>query len=79
MFWPKSMRNRSDRDWTSLLTLNLPVFSAGRIDADVRTAWSEFRQSVLAYSQTRRQVTRDVQALWADLSATRARVVETSN
>lgn len=66
----------TDRDWTSLLTLNLPIFSAGRIDADVRTAWSEFRRAVLQNSLTRRQVRRDVDVAYADLVATRARVKE---
>lgn len=67
----------TDRDWTGLLTINLPLFTAGRIDADVRDAWSQFRQAVLAHSLTRRQIQRDVDIAHADLTATRARVEET--
>lgn len=66
----------TDRDWTSLLTLNLPIFSAGRIDADVRAAWSDFRRAVLQHSLTRRQIRRDIDVAYADLIATRARVEE---
>lgn len=69
----------TDRDWAGLLTINLPIFSAGRIDADVRDAWSIFRQTVLQHSLTRRQIRRDVDITYADLIATRARVVETRN
>lgn len=66
----------TDRDWLGLLTVNLPIFSAGRIDAGVRDAWSRFRQAVLDYSLTRREVRRDVEDARADLAATRARVDE---
>jgi outer membrane protein len=50
----------TDRDWTSLLNFHLPLFTAGRIDADVREAWSQFRQEVLRYSHLRRQIQNDL-------------------
>jgi outer membrane protein len=68
----------TDRDWSGLLSINLPIFSAGRIDADVRAAWSRFRQAVLNYSLVRRQIVRDVEVAMADLVATRERVLETA-
>lgn len=68
----------TDRDWTSLLSISLPLFSAGRIDADVRTAWSRFRQAVLNHSLVRRQIERDLAVALADLYATRLRVAELS-
>ncbi|MCC6322258.1 MAG: TolC family protein [Phycisphaerales bacterium] len=66
----------SDRDWTGLLTLNLPLFSAGRIDADVRAAWSVFRQDLLTLSLTRRQIESDVRIAHEDLRSARLRVSE---
>lgn len=69
----------TDRDFNGLLSLHLPIFSAGRIDADVRTAWSEFRQTVLRHSLTRREIRRDVEVAHFDLQATRARIAEISN
>lgn len=52
----------TDRDWTGLLTLNLPLFAGGRIAADVQEAWSVFRQEVLRYSLLRRQIRNDLVA-----------------
>lgn len=66
----------TDRDWTGLLTLNFPLFSAGRIAADVRDAWSRFRQAVLEYSLTRRAIRRDLETAYADLVASQLRLVE---
>lgn len=50
----------TDRDWTGLLTLHLPLFSGGRIAADVRQEWSSFRQEVSRYSLLRRTIRRDL-------------------
>ncbi|HYF14770.1 MAG TPA: TolC family protein [Phycisphaerales bacterium] len=45
----------------SLLGVRAPVFSGGRIAADVRGAWSRFRESVLVYRARAREVARDVE------------------
>lgn len=66
----------TDRDWAGLLSINLPIFSAGRIDADVRDAWSRFRQAILNHSLTRRQIRRDVETEHQNLTATAHRVQE---
>lgn len=66
----------TDRDWSGLLSVNLPIFAAGRIQADVRDAWSRFRQAVLDHSLSRRQVRRDVDIAYSDLESSRARLVE---
>ena len=66
----------TDRDWTALLTLNLPLFSAGRIDADVRAAWSRFRQELLRLSLTRRQTEADVRIAHEQLRSAGLRVKE---
>ena len=66
----------TDRDWTGLLAINLPIFSAGRIDADVREAWSQFRQRVLDYSLVRRQIRRDIEIAYEELAASGRRMEE---
>jgi outer membrane protein/adhesin transport system outer membrane protein len=48
-------------DWTSLVQVSLPLFSAGLIEADVREALSVLRQAKLQYSLTRRAVRRDLE------------------
>ncbi len=69
----------TEREWTGLLTVSLPLFTAGRIEADVRAAWSAFRQDVLRYSLTRRAIQRDVEVTHADLSVTAERITELGN
>lgn len=64
------------RDWAGLLSVNLPLFSAGRIRADVRDAWSEFRQAVLSYGLSRRQVRSDVETAHNELTAAAQRLDE---
>lgn len=50
----------SDLDWTSLIRLSLPLFSAGLIEADVREALSLLRQAKLETRQLERLIERDV-------------------
>jgi outer membrane protein TolC len=47
--------------WNTLLNVNLPIFSAGVIEADVRTSWSRLRQAALAQSLIRRQIREEVE------------------
>ncbi len=54
----------------------LPVFSAGLLHADVRSAWSRYRQAVLSQSQTRRQVHEDIEVAFEDLRASREKLKE---
>lgn len=65
-----------DLDLAGLIAVNLPIFSAGRIEADVREAWSIYRQRVLEFSALRRQVRSDVEVATADLAVSRERVSE---
>lgn len=51
----------TENQWNALLRASMPLFSAGRIEADVRTAWSRVRQAYLASMLTRRQVVADVE------------------
>jgi outer membrane protein TolC len=50
----------TDRDWTGLLALELPLFTAGRIHAEARVAWSRFREEVLRFSLLRRAIAADL-------------------
>lgn len=66
----------NDLDFTGLVSINLPIFSAGLIEADVRRSWSVFRGEVLNYSLTRRRIRRDVESALADYAASQQRVEE---
>jgi outer membrane protein len=62
--------------WNALLGVNLPIFSAGQIEADVRTAWSRVRQAALSESAVRRAALHDVQTAYENLDESRHRIVE---
>jgi outer membrane protein len=66
----------SDRSWDAAIRANIPLFSAGLIHADVRAAWSMFRQAALAESLTRRQVVQDVEIAHEDLLSSASRLDE---
>jgi outer membrane protein len=53
--------------WDAILQANLPIFSAGIIEADVRGAWSKLRQAALYESELRRQIDQDVQTAYDNL------------
>lgn len=55
--------------WATLIQASLPLFSAGIIEADVRTALSRLRQAKLDYSRVRREVRRDVEVAMENLRA----------
>ncbi|MCY2953450.1 MAG: TolC family protein, partial [Planctomycetota bacterium] len=60
--------------WSGVLSANIPIFSAGQIEADVRSAWSFLRTAKLGESQTRKQVVEDVEISYHDIFASRERV-----
>jgi len=60
--------------WNAVLAMNLPIFSAGVIEADVRQAWSQLRQAKLSESYTERQVLSDVQTAYENLETANRRV-----
>jgi outer membrane protein TolC len=62
--------------WGAVLQANLPIYSAGRIRADVRTAWSLLRQAALNESGVRRQALHDVQTAHDDFVTAGKRVTE---
>jgi outer membrane protein TolC len=66
----------ADRSWDSVLELNLPVFSAGKIEADVRNSWSQFRQASLTESLLRRQVLQSVDQAYTNYNDSIRRLAE---
>jgi outer membrane protein TolC len=61
--------------WEAILSANLPIFSAGLIEADVRTAWSRVRQAALSESSIKRNVLHDVQVAYENLRTSGRRIV----
>lgn len=53
--------------WTGGISGNIPIFSAGTIEADIRTAWSICRQAGLTESFVRRGALNDVQSAYQNL------------
>jgi outer membrane protein TolC len=62
--------------WNALLGVNLPIFSAGVIEADVRTAWSRLRQAAMEQSLLRRQVEEEVRERYQDLQTSAGKLRE---
>lgn len=64
------------RDWDALLSARIPLFAAGRIDADVREAWSLFREAVLLRQQFDRRLVQQVRRSYDDYIASGERLRE---
>ena len=62
--------------WSSILSLNLPIFTGGAIAADVRAAWSRLRQAALRESEIRRTSLRDVQIAHENTVTSARKIVE---
>jgi outer membrane protein len=62
--------------WQGLFTLNLPLFTGGLIDANVRGAWSSYRQAALTQAQLRRSIDQDVQTAYTNLLLARQQLKE---
>ena len=66
----------TDRDWAGLLSANIPILTAGRIEADIQDAWAIFRQQVLAYHALRRQIRQEVAVALANVEASRDQLAD---
>lgn len=85
-YWPSISINVSyflsrqtqptDSDWSALLNANLPLFSAGLIEADVRQALSQLRQAKLSESFTRRLVIQQIRVAYDNVDSSRRRLDE---
>lgn len=65
-----------DSSFTALLGVHVPLFTAGRIHAEVRGAWSRYRQAALVAAMLRRQVLEQVERAHANLEASTQRIKE---
>ncbi len=63
-------------EWTSVISANIPIFTAGLIHANVRTAWSQLRQAWLNEQRAHRQVAEQVRMAYENLEGSRMRIVE---
>ena len=61
----------SSQKWTGGIRASIPIFSAFQIEADIRAAWSRYRQAGLNESQTRRVVLEDIARSFRNLSSSR--------
>jgi len=66
----------SESRWNAILSANLPIFSGGILEADLRLAWSLLRQARLLESLTERQVLQDVAIAHENLLASQDRFRE---
>jgi outer membrane protein TolC len=62
--------------WDGILLANLPLYSAGQIRSDVRTAWSRLRQAALAESYLHREVEQGVLTAYDNLGTSAAVLLE---
>ena len=65
--------------WNGILLANLPIFSAGQIRADVRTAWSRLRQAGLAENYLHREIEANVQTAYDNLDTSGAVLLDLEN
>lgn len=56
----------TDSWWSGLFSVNMPLFEGGEIYADLRTAYSQYRQAILAAHQLRRHIGEEVTIARAD-------------
>ena len=53
--------------WTALLNFDVPIFTGGLINAQVRQAWSLYRSAALTQSQLQRQIDQNVRVAYVNL------------
>jgi outer membrane protein len=66
----------TDSEWNVVFAANLPLFTGGRIHADVRGALSRLRQAKLDESYTSRQILENVRIAYVAVTAAREAVAE---
>jgi outer membrane protein TolC len=62
--------------FAGLISANIPIFTWGKIHADVRRAWSVYRQAKLSENQLRRQIAEEVQTSYENLTTSAVKLVE---
>ena len=66
----------TENQWNAILRANVPIFTAGRIEADVRTAWSRVRQAHLRSQLVRRVVIADIEQTHHDFESSGLQITE---
>ncbi len=66
----------SDVSWVGMLQVSVPLFDAGLIHDDVRTAWSLLRQAKLYQSYLQRQIDEEVTIALENITQTDKRIGE---
>jgi outer membrane protein TolC len=62
--------------WNTLLDLNVPIFTGGLIEAQVRQAWSQYRAAALTQEQLQRQIDQNVHIAYVNLDLAHAELTE---
>ncbi len=65
-----------DSDWTSLIQVHIPIFTAGLVYADVRTAYSQLRQAHLVESWVQKEILKDIQTTLENFTDAQKRLHE---
>jgi outer membrane protein TolC len=63
-------------EWTGAISANIPIFTAGLVHANVRTAWSQLRQAWLTQQQTRRLIAEQVPVAYENVIDSDRRIAE---
>jgi len=75
-YWLERQSSSLGSWWSGAVAANIPIFEAGRIEADAKTALSALRQATLNESLVRRTIDRDVLVAQENLTAADERVRE---
>ena len=62
--------------WNTVLNLNVPIYTAGSIWAQVRQAWSQYRSAALTQEQLKRQIDQNVQIAYVNLDLAHTELAE---
>jgi outer membrane protein len=62
--------------WSAILDLNMPIYTGGRIEAQVRQAWSLYRSAALTESQLRRQIDQTVRTAYINFDLAKKELAE---
>ncbi|MGD0540026.1 MAG: TolC family protein [Tepidisphaeraceae bacterium] len=62
--------------WDTILSFNVPIYTGGLIQAEVRQAWSQYRVASLNQAQLKRQMDQNVQIAYVDLKLAHEELAE---
>jgi len=62
--------------WSTLLNFNVPIYTGGLINAEVRQAWSQYRSAALTQSQLQREIDQNVRIAYVNLDLAQRELAE---